>query len=181
MLTSIKGKLILWLSIVLAFFLAGSAWYLHNRLDGIVLRSIDNLLHSKSQLIQGLIEVDELHIEIELSEVAEGEYALPRSGHYYRILNWNAKEIVRSPSLEDSTAYPEVQLPLSESERFDTMDIGPAGEPVRWVTSVFKIESGLLVVQAGDRLTEAYGLVHEFGRVLLLAAPFGLLILLGGA
>lgn len=179
---SIKGKLILWLSLVMALFLAGASVYLHNRLDRILLESVDNLLYSKVQLITGLIIVDELHIEIELSEVVQGEYAIPRSGHYYRVLNWNAKEIARSPSLENVTDFPPVQLPRSVSERYETIARGPAGEPVRWLTHTFQAQGGrYLVVQAGERLTETYKLEHIFSRLLMIAAPLGLLLLLAGA
>lgn len=179
---SIKGKLILWLSLVMAVFLAGASFYLHNRLDRIVLESVDNLLHSKVQLITGLIIVDELHIELELSEVVQGEYAWPKSGHYYRVLNWNAKEIVRSPSLENFAEFPPVKVPLSTSEDHETMSRGPAGEPVRWLTATFQASGGQhLVVQAGESLTESHRLMNVFTRILWIAAPFGLILLLAGS
>lgn len=182
MLNSIKGKLILWFTVVLAGFILCSGYFLHHRMDRIVRDSVDNILHSKVEFISGLIEVERAHIEVELSEVMQGEYSIPRSGHYYRVLNWNSKEIVRSPSLVDFSIFPPLPPTTAAADLYDVMPRGPKGEPVRWLTHVFKVEGDrYIIVQAGEGLTEAYGMVHTFTRLLLLLAPVGLIILLAGA
>ncbi|MDH3347616.1 MAG: hypothetical protein OEM02_05880, partial [Desulfobulbaceae bacterium] len=84
-LKSIKGRLFLWffLSITIIFLVLG--FCLHNKFTMVVLDSVDRTLHSKLQLVKGLMHDDGNDIEFEIDEIVQGEYVIPRSGHYYQI------------------------------------------------------------------------------------------------
>ena len=53
------------------------------------------------QILTGLLHEEHGILEFELSEVIHGDYSIPRSGHYYKVLS-DEKLINASPSLVDS-------------------------------------------------------------------------------
>ena len=61
---------------------------------------MDNTLHSKMQILKGLLHEEHGEIELEMTEIVLGEYAIPRSGHYYKVI-MNGKILAISPSLVD--------------------------------------------------------------------------------
>jgi hypothetical protein len=52
----------------------------------IVVSSVDRTLHAKAQIFTGLMHEEHGRVELELSEIIAGEYVIPRSGHYYRVM-----------------------------------------------------------------------------------------------
>ncbi len=169
--SSIKGRLLaLFLS---AFFvvLTGLGFFLYNKLEGIVIGSIDNHLHSEVQLIAGLLETEEEGPELELSEAAIGDYATPLSGHYYQVVLPDGRVLARSPSL----SIPGKRLPHVRGillEPVYTTATGPRGEPLRLLAQSFRLPDGEVVtIEAAESLEEAYELLRLFRNTLLVVFP----------
>ena len=170
-LSSIKGRLLaLFLS---AFFvvLTGLGFFLYNKLEGIVIGSIDNHLHSEVQLIAGLLETEEEGFELELSEAAVGDYSVSLSGHYYQVVLPDGRIIARSPSL----SIPDATLPVVKKTGFEplyTTIKGPRGEPLRLLAQSFRLPAGgLVIVEAAESLEEAEELLRLFRNTLLVVFP----------
>ncbi len=169
--SSIKGRLLaLFLS---AFFivLTGLGFFLYSKLEGIVIGSIDNHLHSEVQLIAGLLETEEEGLELELSEAAIGDYALSLSGHYYQVVLPDGRILARSPSL----SIPSKKLPVVKGKYFDplyTTITGPRGEPLRLLAQSFGLpDGGVVTVEAAESLEEAEELLRLFRNTLFIVFP----------
>ncbi len=168
--SSIKGRLLLLFLSVFFIVLAGLGFFLYSELEEIVIGSIDNHLHSEVQLIAGLLEAEE-GFELELTEAAVGDYALPLSGHYYQVILSDGRIIARSPSL----SIPDARLPVIEGIHFEplyTMATGPRGEPLRLLVQSFRLPDGMVVtVESAESLEDAYELLRLFRNALLVVFP----------
>ena len=106
----------------------------------IIIDAIDNALHSKEQLITGLLHVEHNDIELELSEIILGEYSIPRSGHYYKVL-LDGQILAASPSLVDEgfdlASGPLEFMNADKNEKVYT-PTGPNKEPIRTLHHSFK-------------------------------------------
>ena len=106
----------------------------------IIIDAIDNALHSKEQLITGLLHVEHDDIELELSEIILGEYSIPRSGHYYKVL-LDGQILAASPSLVDEgfdlASGPLEFMNADKNEKVYT-STGPNKEPIRTLHHSFK-------------------------------------------
>ncbi|MCK4846897.1 MAG: sensor histidine kinase N-terminal domain-containing protein [Deltaproteobacteria bacterium] len=168
--SSIKFKLVgsflLFFLIVLTVF----GIFLYNKLDAIVMDSIDSHLHSEVQLIAGLIRVDDGEFEVELSEAEVGDYAVALSGHYYQVVSSTGKIIGRSPSLSNVEAALPVVVNAS-SPTYKTI-IGPRKLPLRLLSESFTFpESGTITVQASESLESSYELLALFKDTISILFP----------
>lgn len=130
---SIKGRLLLWLFSFASLLLIALGFFLDNEIEDIVFTSVDDILHSQTQLIVGLLHEEHGGIELELSEVIAGEYSIPRSGHYYKVLI-NAEPEAISPSLVNSDFNLASGEIVSSDEKLREkiyLSVGPDKEAVR--------------------------------------------------
>jgi hypothetical protein len=97
-LRSITGRLVFWFFICTSIVLISVGVFLYERVGNIVISSVDRTLHSKLQIITGLLHDEHGTIELELSEIIAGEYVIPRSGHYYKVM-MGKNVLAASPSL----------------------------------------------------------------------------------
>src|SRR3990172_688828 len=95
---SIKARLFLWFFSLTSILLIVLGFYFNYELNKTILNSVDTTLHSKMQILKGLLHEENGEIELEVMEIVAGEYAIPRSGHYYKVL-MNGKILAASPSL----------------------------------------------------------------------------------
>lgn len=170
MFPSIKLRLVAWFLSVFSLLFAFLGFFLYYELKAIVIGSVDDHLHSEVQLIAGLLDVEEGYHEVELSEAEVGEYALPLSGHYYQVIDSKGEIIVRSPSL----SIVDAKLPAAATQLlhpvYDTI-IGPDRGPLRTLSQTFELTSGVITIQAGETLEEAYNLLETFKYMILILFP----------
>lgn len=178
---SIKARLFLWLTALTFTLLTGLGFFLHNEIENILLGSVDRLLHSKIQIIKGLIHEEHGNIELELSEVIAGDYSVPLSGHYYKVL-MDGQIIAYSPSLVDqefNLDTPKSTEGLEGNSEMVYMSQGPDGEPIRIARNVFLLLNRHFIVYAAESIAEDLAIQDTFRNVLFLTLPLCILLLCG--
>lgn len=73
--------------------------FIYSEVEKFVFEALDDTLHSKMQLLIGLLHEEKNKVEFELTEIKGGEYSIVGSGHYYKVVIESQKNIV-SPSLD---------------------------------------------------------------------------------
>ena len=166
MLNSIKSKLILWFLSVFSILFLGLGIFLYYELKDIAIGSVDSHLHSETQLIASLLEVEHGEVESELKGAAIGDYALPFSGHYYQIVSSDNNIIVKSPSLIDKS------LPFATEKISQVLTIlGPKGEDLRLMNHPFQLPTGTVMIQAAESLEDIYRLLRSFRNIIIVIFP----------
>ncbi len=178
LLASIKGRIFLWLFAVTSFLLIALGLLLYREARKIVFGAMDNTLHSKAQVITGLLHEEHGAMELELSEVISGEYTIPRSGHYYKVL-MDGKILASSPSLVESgfdlaSGKPEAVNEQLKEKIFTSM--GPDGEPLRVLMQDVQAFGKSFEVFVAESLGGSIRMVEAFGRFLILATVISILI-----
>lgn len=163
---SIKFKLVAWLVAVTCAAFGALGFALYYQLKDIAVGSLDSHLHSEVQLVAGLMEVEDGRLDVELSEVAVGDYALPLSGHYYQVLS-EGRVVARSPSL----ALVDAIIPYRDTPEGFSNITGPGKKPLRLNQETFAIGERTVMVQAAESLAETYALIDSFKRTLLVFVP----------
>lgn len=176
---SIAGRLLLWqISGVTAILLALGLFFYHE-LTQIVVSSVDRTLHAKAQIFTGLLHEEHGFVELELSDIIAGEYVIPRSGHYYRVLQGKTL-LAASPSLADEnfTFVPAGDVPDSgdSGERYHTA-VGPAGETVRVLQYHYLAFGTTFEITLAENLSDGLSMVATFRRYLLFTLPLGIILL----
>lgn len=131
---TIKWRLRLWFFTFISVLLIVFGFYMYYKVKSVIFISIDHTLHSKVQIILGLIHREKDNkIDMELSEDIAGGYAVPRSGQYYKII-LGGKVLFASKSLTDDN----FDLSKGTAEYYDEVlgesiytSTGPAKEPIR--------------------------------------------------
>ncbi|MCE5195406.1 MAG: hypothetical protein LLF28_08180 [Nitrospiraceae bacterium] len=132
-LRSISIKLFLWIFIVASILLISSGFVFFKEVKTIIFATVDDNLHSDIQIFTGLLNAENGKVRFDLSEVVSGDYAIPLSGHYYKILI-NNKLFAASPSLvEDDFNFASGTLLLNDIKKHlkTYNSFGPDEEPVR--------------------------------------------------
>ncbi len=161
---SIKSKLIVYVILVSLVVFPLTGIVLYYELKSVVIGAIDSHAHSEVQLIAGLIEVEHGEFDVELSSIEVGEYAVPLSGHYYRVVSDTGDVVASSPSL--SIVGATLPTPrLSLTPRYTTI-AGPAKKPLRLLEQTFNVSDRLLTIQAAESLEDSQLLLSEFRTIL---------------
>ena len=177
-LRSIKGRLFGWSFSFIAAMLLAMGVFLYNEVEKIILESVDKALHSKEQLITGLLHEENNNIEIELSEIMLGEYSLPRSGHYYKVL-MNGVLLAASPSMvEDDFDLASGSIVSSDAEKNQKiyMATGPDKEPIRTLHHSFRTYGRSFDIFVAESIREHVGMIHTFRNFLMIIIPVSILI-----
>jgi len=176
---SLTGRLLFWLSVGAAGMLLVLGFFFHGELRRLVIASVDTTLHSKAQIFTGLLHEEHGEVELGLSEIIAGEYVIPRSGHYYRVMRGKTI-IAASPSLADDDFPFVAETALSAvgttGELFFTAR-GPAGEPVRVLRYHHQAFGDLFEVTLAESLSDGLVMIETFRRFLLIALSLGVLLL----
>ncbi len=176
---SISSRLFLWLLCagLLAVTIGGSTLYLEVR--SIILASVDHVLWSDVEIFTGLLHVEDGELEFEYAESTSGQYAIPRSGHYYQIVV-DDELLDYSISLAGETLelLPEqlAYADLSRNLKVYTA-LGPAGEPLRTMERSVIFAGHPIRVIIGHSLVENYVMLDNLRIFLLLSGAFGLLLI----
>ncbi len=172
-LKSIKGRLFLWFFTFASFLLIILGLLLYYKVKDVVFTSMDQTLHSKVQIIAGLLHEEQGTTELELSEIVSGEYSIPRSGHYYKLI-LGGKLLATSPSLVDN----HFDLTSGTLEFFNEKlkervytSIGPDNEPIRVIQHDFKFLGKSVIVFAAQSLRDSINMINRFRHFLLIVIP----------
>lgn len=176
--TSIKGRLFFWLLITISCLLVTLGFALYYEVKNNVLASLDNVLYSKMQLVTGFLHEEHGKIELELSEIIAGEYNIPRSGHYYKVI-MGGKVFAVSPSLVDERFELESGALESDNKALRKKiytSRGPDNEPIRVLRHDFEFLGRETVVFTAEDLRESLRMINSFRKFLLVIIPLSILL-----
>ncbi|MFZ4856637.1 MAG: sensor histidine kinase [Desulfuromonadaceae bacterium] len=176
---AIAARLLIWqVSGVTAILLALGLFF-YGELSQIVVSSVDRTLHAKAQIFTGLLHEEHGKVELELSDIIAGEYVIPRSGHYYRVIMGTAL-LAASPSLTDENfSFMPTNTSADSGGQAENYAnaIGPAGEAVRVLHYHYRAFDTTFEITLAEKLTEGLTIVSTFRNFLLIILPLGMLIL----
>lgn len=177
-LKSIKGQLFFWFFTFSSAILLAVGLFMYYEIKEIVFNSVDHTLHSKMQIITGLLHEEHGMIELELSEVISGEYSIPRSGHYYKVI-MDGKILAASPSLvDDNYNLTSGTLEYHDRELKEKVftAIGPDGEPIRVLRRDLEFLGRSFSVFVAESLTDSLIMIGTFRKLLLTIIPVSIFI-----
>lgn len=178
---SIRGRLFLWFFTFTSLLLIVFGFSIYYKVKDAIFSSIDNTIRSKAQLIAGLVHVEkDGNIEFEPSEGISGEYSIPYSGHYYRIV-LDGKVIAYSRSLVNenfdlSSGAFEYQNRALKDRVYTSR--GPDNEPVMVLRHDIGFPNATVNVFVAEGMTKSLSLINRLGQFLFIAIPAS--ILFGG-
>ena len=171
---SIKGRLVLWIFLSGAVMVVLLDFVLLHQFKKVALHSVDNVLHSKLQIMKGLIHAHASYIEVELAEVARGEYSIPSSGHYYQVFI-DDNLYLTSPSMQPSHFNLISDTPEShdaEAREWIYRITGPAGEPLLVLRNDFQIQDKEVSIRIAETLAETVTTLVRLERFFYILTPF---------
>lgn len=167
---SIKTRLFVWSFAFTALMLIAAGWFLLHEVNRIVTESINNALHSKEQLITGLLHVENDDVELELSEIILGEYSIPRSGHYYKVL-LDGQILAASPSLVENSfdlASGPFEFMNDDKNQKVYTSTGPDKEPIRTLHHSFKAYGRTFDIFVAESIRDNVAMINAFQHFLLI-------------
>ncbi len=171
---SIRGRLLLWIFLSGAVMVLLLDFFLLHKFKEVAFHSVDNVLHSKLQIMKGLIHAHGNYIEVELAEVARGEYSIPNSGHYYQVFI-NGNLYLTSPSLQPSLFNLISDTPEShdaEVQEWFYRTTGPNGEALLVLRNDLMIQDKEVSIRIAETLVETADLLSSLERFFCLLTPF---------
>jgi len=176
---SITGRLVFWFFICATVVLISVGMFLYAKVGNIVISSVDRTLHSKLQIITGLLHEEQGSVELELSEIIAGEYVIPRSGHYYKVM-MGKDMLAVSPSMASDDfdfASPSPATAVNQlGESFYTA-IGPDNEPVRVIHYDYAAFGKTFNITLAESLKNSYTMIVTFRRFLQITISLSILLL----
>jgi signal transduction histidine kinase len=175
---SIAGRLVFWFFVCTTVVLISVGMFLYAKVGNIVISSVDRTLHSKLQIITGLLHEEGGSVELELSEIIAGEYVIPRSGHYYKVMM--GKDVLAvSPSMAGDDfrfVSPPVAVVNQLGEAFYT-GTGPDNEPVRVISYEYSAFGKGFTITLAESLKNSYSIIVTFRRFLQVSISLSILLL----
>lgn len=179
LLKSIKGQLFFWFFTSSSAILLALGLFMYYEIKEIVLHSVDQTLYSKMQIIIGLVHEEHGKIELELSEIISGEYSIPRSGHYYKVV-MEGNVLAASPSLVDKN----FDLTSGRLEPEDRklkekvfLSLGPDKEPIRVLQHDLELLGRNFSIFVAESLTDSLKMIETFRRFLLIIIPLSIFVI----
>lgn len=149
-------------------------FFLLHQFKEVALHSVNNVLHSKLQIMKGLIHAHGDYIEVELAEVARGEYSIPLSGHYYQVFI-DGNLYLTSPSLQPSLFQlisEALESHDAEAQEWIYRTIGPNGEPLLVLRNDLKIQGKEVSIRIAETLAETVQMLSRLEYYFYLFTPF---------
>ncbi len=178
---SIRGKLLLGIFFSTTAFFIVFGIFLIGKFRQVTYDSVDHVLHSKLQLVKGLMHGERGGIEFEIDEAVMGEYMIPRSGHYYQI-RVNGRIKISSPSLADRNfdmAGGRLESFNERTNEWILVSTGPGKEPIRTMRHDFPFLGKLISVVVAESVAEHIEMMNRINRYFSLLLP--VMIILVGA
>jgi heavy metal sensor kinase len=176
---SITGRLVFTFFVCTTVVLISVGMFLYDKVGNIVITSVDRTLHSKLQIITGLLHDEHGAVELELSEIIAGEYVIPRSGHYYKVMV--GKDVLASsPSMASDDfnfAPPSPAAVVNQlGETFYT-GTGPDNEPVRVIRYEYGAFDKTFTITLAESLRNSYSMIVAFKHFLLVTVILSIILL----
>ena len=171
---SIRGRLLLWIFLSGAVMVFLLDFFLLHKFKAVAFHSVDNVLHSKLQIMKGLIHAHGNYIEVEIAEVERGEYSIPNSGHYYQVFI-DGNQYLTSPSLQPSVFNLISDTPESydaEAQEWLYRITGPNGESLLVLRNDLIIQDKEVSIRIAETLTETIVMLSRLERFFYLFTPF---------
>jgi signal transduction histidine kinase len=176
---SIAGRLVFWFFVCTTVVLISVGMLLYAKVGNIVVSSVDRTLHSKLQIITGLLHEERGSVELELSEIIAGEYVIPRSGHYYKVM-MGKDMLAVSPSMAGDdfnfVSPPPVAVVNQLGETFYT-GTGPDNEPVRVISYEYSAFGKSFTITLAESLKNSYSIIVTFRRFLQVSISLSIILL----
>lgn len=176
---SIKGRLVLWIFFAGAVMVVLLDFVLLHQFTNVALHSVNNVLHSKLQIMKGLIHSHANYIEVEIAQVARGEYSIPSSGHYYQVFV-NEHLYLTSPSLQPSFFNLLSETPESynaEAQEWIYRTVGPNGEPLLVLRNDYYIQEKEVSIRIAETLAETATILSRLEHFFYLLTPLFILLI----
>lgn len=176
---SIKGRLFFWSLLITSALLIVLGTSLYLEIQKSILHSVANALHGKIQILKGLLHEEHGMVELELAEVVSGEYSVPRSGHYYKVI-FDGDVLAASPSLTEEGFDLDTGELISRDDTLHEkvyISRGPADERIMVVRHDFLLFDKPAVVYAAQSLEESMQMVNRFRAILFIAISVNILLL----
>lgn len=176
---SIKGRLFFWSLLITSAVLILLGISVYREIQKSILHSVANALHSKIQILKGLLHEEHGMIELELAEVVSGEYSVPRSGHYYKVI-LDGDVLAASPSLMEEDFDLDSGKLVSQDEALKEkvyISRGPAHEQIMVVRHDFLLFDTSAVVYAAQSLEESMQMINRFRTILFIAISLNIMVL----
>jgi hypothetical protein len=175
---SIRGRVFLWFFLFMTILLITLGVFLYQEIKKAIFTSVTHTLHAKVQILKGLLHEEYGVIELEVTEIVSGEYSIPRSGHYYKVI-MDGRILAVSPSLVDHS----LDLGSAELISYDAqlnewvyISSGPANEPIMVVRHDFEVFGMPTTIYAAQSLEESLELISRFRNFLLITLPLSILV-----
>jgi heavy metal sensor kinase len=175
---SIKGRLFLWIFLSTSALLIVLGTFIYQEIKKTIFLSVAHTLRSKIQILKGLLHEKHGAIELQYAEIVSGEYSIPRSGYYYKVLV-NGNVLAASSSLvKDDFNLASGKLESRNEELKESVytSIGPANEPIMVVQHYFKIFDMPATIYAAQSLEESFILIDRFKKFFLIFIPLNIFI-----
>ncbi|MCX5717964.1 MAG: HAMP domain-containing sensor histidine kinase [Nitrospirae bacterium] len=178
-LKSIKGRLFLWIFIVVSLILITSGVLVYYEVKNVVVSSVDEVLHSDMQIFTGLLHVKRGKVEFEFSDIISGDYTIPLSGHYYKIII-NNNVFAASPSLVDNT-YDIASGRLESFDQKNKISIyaskGPGNEPIRVMRQDLTMFGIPVTMFAARSMAESFSMLNRLMIFFIFSIPATIIII----
>lgn len=170
---SIKGRLFLWIFLLISVLLVFRGISMYYMVQKDLYHSIKLSLHSKIQILKGLLYEENGSIKLQKSEIIAGVYSIPRSGNYYKIVV-NGETLTVSPSLAENDFNLESGDEVSEDEESGErvfISTGPAKEPIMAVRHDFQLFNKDTTIYAARSLEDSNALINGFRQFFIVTIP----------
>jgi heavy metal sensor kinase len=177
-LKSINGRIFFFLLSFTSLLLITAGFFFYYKARELAFDAVDRTLHSKAQVISGLIHRERNAVKLEVAEVILGEYSIPRSGHYYKVL-MDDRLLAASPSLVDGEFNFGTGTLHAHNGRLREnvyTSVGPDGEPIRVLRKDLAAMGSTFHVLVAESLEETLAMISSFRNFLLLVIPSGVVI-----
>lgn len=178
-LRSIRGRLFLWIFLLISVLLIVRGISIYYEVQKDIYHSIKVGLHSKIQIIKGLLHEENGAIGLQPSEVISGDYSIPRSGHYYKVVV-DGKILAVSPSLAEDDFNFATGEPESQDENIGEkvyISTGPANEPVMTVQHDFAFFGKHSIIYASQSIEAGNALLDRFRQFIIVTIPVYMVII----
>ncbi len=177
---SIRGRLFLGIFFAMTSLLLTFGIIRHHEFNRVVFDSVAETLHSKLQLVKGLMHEDGDSIDFEVDEIVLGEYVIPRSGHYYQIVVDGEVAAASGSLVEKSFDFALGRLVAHDEYTGEWIytSVGPADEPLRVIRHDFEFMDKSITILVAESVTKILAMVARISRHFLIIGPL-MIILVG--
>lgn len=168
---SIKNRLFVSLFIFISFLLIIRGVLMFYEIKDGIFGSVKQSLHLKIQILKGLLYEKDGEIRLERNETISGEYTIPRSGYYYKVVT-DGKALASSGSLvEDDFALAAVMPEYSDKDLKESVyfSVGPANERIMVLQHDFMLFGRTATIYAAQSLEGSLALIDRIRNFFLIS------------